>query len=220
MSFYDLKAKFRPIDRWPGEPTRHREDSRFKAAWSDTMVLLGKELEQLGGKNIICQVAIGERYIRQDGYPYANAVASHPGIILAFDSKYGPLKYSCDRFFDWQDNVRAIALALEALRKVDRYGITKRGEQYTGWKALPASSAHPAMTVEMAASFMSEHSAGAFGTGVLVGNRTAFDAAYRAVAKRLHPDVQGGDTSKFQLLQEAKRVLGVHHGVTANGSGK
>jgi hypothetical protein len=37
-------------------------------------------------------------------------------------------------------NARAIALGLEALRKVDRYRITKRGEQYTGWSALPPAT--------------------------------------------------------------------------------
>jgi hypothetical protein len=37
-------------------------------------------------------------------------------------------------------NARAIALGLEALRKVDRYRITKRGERYTGWSALPPAT--------------------------------------------------------------------------------
>lgn len=40
---------------------------------------------------------------------------------------------------DWQINLRAIALGLEALRKLDRYGITSRGEQYTGWRAIEAT---------------------------------------------------------------------------------
>lgn len=42
----------------------------------------------------------------------------------------GHLSYPCDTFTTLQDNLRVIALALEALRMVDRYGVTRRGEQY------------------------------------------------------------------------------------------
>lgn len=61
-------------------------------------------------------------------------------VGVSFDSKHGPLTYETAEFATWQDNLRAIALGLEALRAVDRYGISKRGEQYRGWKALPMSS--------------------------------------------------------------------------------
>jgi hypothetical protein len=37
-------------------------------------------------------------------------------------------------------NSRSIGLELEALRAIDRYGITKQGEQYVGFKALPSGS--------------------------------------------------------------------------------
>lgn len=212
MSFYDLNATFRPIDVWPGKETRNRERSRFKAEWRQTRSLLARELAHLQAKNIVCQLALREQDIRLDGYPRANARPTHPGVILAFDSKYGPLRYPCDTFDDWQDNVRAIALAMEKLRAVDRYGVTRRGEQYAGWKALPASSAHPAMTVDQAARFVSEHDAGStVGVGAILSDRKYLEFAYRNAAKKLHPDT-GGDTAKFQLLQEAKRVLDAHHG--------
>ena len=47
------------------------------------------------------------------------------------------MRFPCDTFTDWQANVRGIALALEALRAVDRYGVTQQAEQYRGWTALP-----------------------------------------------------------------------------------
>ena len=85
------------------------------------------------------QVDISERYIRTDGLPYANArYGTNPGVIVSFDSRHGPLRYATDAFTEWQDNLRAIALSLEALRAVDRYGVTRRGEQYTGWRAIAA----------------------------------------------------------------------------------
>lgn len=217
MSYHNIAATFRPIDRWPGEETRNRRGSQFSAHWSDTLELLHRELRHLRAKNIICQVAIDERQIRQDGYPYANARASHPGVILAFDSAYGALKYACDRFTTWEDNVRAIALGLEALRKVERYGITKRGEQYTGWKALPAST-QPVMSTEQAARVVADlayrlgggpHAYGA--AERVLADPAELRARYREAARGAHPD-QGGSTEDFQRLQEAKRVLDAHHG--------
>jgi len=49
------------------------------------------------------------------------------------------LRNVCDE--DWRHNVRSIALGLEALRAVDRYGISRRGEQYAGFRAALASGA-------------------------------------------------------------------------------
>lgn len=49
------------------------------------------------------------------------------------------LVYATDACVLWRHNVRSIALGLEALRAVDRFGISRRGEQYAGFRAaLPA----------------------------------------------------------------------------------
>ena len=45
------------------------------------------------------------------------------------------LVYATDCCMFWQHNLRSIALGLEALRAVDRYGISRRGEQYAGFRA-------------------------------------------------------------------------------------
>lgn len=48
------------------------------------------------------------------------------------------LVYATDACVLWRHNVRSIALGLEALRAVDRFGISRRGEQYAGFRgALP-----------------------------------------------------------------------------------
>jgi hypothetical protein len=104
-------------------------------------------------------------------------------VTVAFDSKHGSLKYTADKFATWQENLRAIALGLEALRKVDRYGVTTRGEQYTGWKALPAGESEP--NVERGRSLIEE-----FG-----GVKQALMAT--------HPD-RGGDPARFADVQAAR----------------
>lgn len=205
-------ARFRPIQHWPGENTRNRRTSNFSASWSSTLSLLDRELSQLGSKNVVIQVALDERDIRLDGYPRATARPAHPGVIVSLDSAYGPLSYPCDTYTSWQDNLRAVALALESLRAVDRYGVTKRGEQYTGWKQLPGGRPMPsAMTRTEAAGFVKkaadpDNRIPSLVKSLLEGRTVSIDVAYKAAARKLHPDA-GGSTEDFQRLQEAKRVL-------------
>lgn len=205
MADWPSYARIRPIQQWPGESTRNRKRSNFSASWQGTLNLLTRELDFLGRKNVVIQLALTEQDIRLDGFPRANARPEHPGVIISLDSKHGPLSYPCDTFPTWQDNVRAIALALESLRSVDRYGVTKRGEQYSGWKQLPAGTPMPAaMTREDAAAFIGKH--GPFDPSAVLLHWPYGGRYYRVCAQKLHPDA-GGSAEAFQQLQEAKRVL-------------
>ena len=214
-SYHDIPARFVPIEQWPGEPTRRRERSRFRASWSMTLDLLKTELRHLGAKNVLIEIDMPERMIRLDGYPRADARADGPGVILSLESRHGPLRYPCDRFTDWEDNVRAIALSLQALRAVDRYGVTRRGEQYTGWKKLPpAGGSTPTMDVSAAAAFMvAAEGRGGEAEDLIEGPhaREAIERTYRNAAKQLHPDA-GGSARDFSTLGEARRALLAFHG--------
>jgi len=131
-----MQIKFQPITKWPNAPTRQRQASRFDSSYDQTLFLLVRELEALSAKNIIVEMWISESMVRRDGYVYANARPTQPGVVLRFEGKHGAVQMPCDTFHHWQDNLRAIALSLEALRKVGRYGCSKKGEQYRGWTAL------------------------------------------------------------------------------------
>lgn len=185
---------FRPVDVWPAAETRNRRRASFKASLGSTMALLGRELLALNARVVVAQIAMTEADFRNDGIPYANARASHPGVVIAFESKFGPLKFAVDTFTTWEDNLRAIALGMEALRKVDRYGVTKRGEQYTGWKALPVGSddMHGIPDAETAREYL--------------------DATYGGSLTRAlmetHPD-RGGDREEFGKVMRIKGLLGV-----------
>lgn len=150
------------------------------------------------------EVDVTESAIRLDGGLYANARPATPAVRVAFESRFGPLTYATDVFDRWQDNVRAIALGLEALRKVDRYGITKRGEQYAGWKQLPGGSGvEPShMTEDRAFEVLLQ----------IVGSEADWsdDASLVRKARAVtHPDRQGGDRSLWDQVEQAARVLGV-----------
>jgi len=233
MSDYPSGLRLRPIAAWPGPmtPAEARQRSPFKAAWRSTLDTLDRELHYLGkagAASAVLQVAMREQDFRLDGMPRANARPEHPGVILAVEAAAGPLSFPCDTYVSWQDNLRALALALEALRKVDRYGVTRRSEQYRGWKALPGGptpmpgpDGHT-MTVEDASEFLHEQ---AVASGRLPSNAVrdvlllrpvTVDVAYRLAARRLHPD-KGGTVEDFQRLQQAKAVLDDHHREAGRG---
>ena len=215
-----MNVTFRPIVLWPGQLTRdsQRRSTPFYARIDETWRLLEREVDHVGGAELVVQLALDEGQIRLDGKPRAGADPGHPGVIVSFESRYGPLQYATDVFTHWHANLRAIALGLEALRKVDRYGISKRGEQYTGWKALPAGAApatNGALSLEQAARVIAINADGAVGrteaeiaevARYVLTDRNIREVAYRQAAKRLHPDA-GGSADDFVRLQDAKRLL-------------
>lgn len=209
MSDWPESLKAAPIRQWPGELTRNRSRSLFKAGLSDTLQLLDREIwhltdtrSQRESAELLIAIPAGDLW-RLDGKPRAHAVAEHPGVIFSLDSKHGPLSYPCDTYTTWQDNLRAIALALEALRKVDRYGVTKRGEQYRGFLAIGATAAPTGFaSAEEARHFIVDVSK----IGVVVGDRAALARALRRAQFNSHPD-QGGDAAVFQRVSLAEAKL-------------
>ncbi|KKN74460.1 hypothetical protein LCGC14_0390800 [marine sediment metagenome] len=195
---------FRPIDNWPGERNRRPRSSAFRTKYNQTLELLDKELLMLGVRQVVIQIDLPESKIRFDGLPRSGARPDYQGVILRFESKYGHLRYATDVFDFWQDNLRAIALGLEALRKVDRYGITKRGEQYTGWKQLPAAGVGD---IHAAAAFLARYSN--LTPLDILKDKEVYRQAYRASALKLHPD-KGGNVENFTLLQKIKKLFENH----------
>lgn len=227
-----MRLVYRPILAWPGTLTARRQRSPFTATFAETLNVLDRELTFLGADEAVVQLAVAESAIRLDGTLRGDRrPPEHPGVVLAFTTrKYGPLQYATDVFDSgwgksadtaWRQNLRAIALGLEALRKVDRYGISRRGEQYAGWKQLgsgaPVAMGAAAMTVEEAARLLIAW--GEWGdtpakVDDLIGDAMVTGLYYRSAAKKLHPDA-GGSTADFQRLQEAKAVLDAMAGVPA-----
>lgn len=205
---------YRPIEAWPGELTRHRRGSQFSADFRSTVRLLSDEVDHLTDPRfdtlIVVQLAVDERELRRDGSGLlAHVEPEHPGVIVSFESDdAGPLRFSCDRFDHgrqqgWRHNLRAIALGLQALRAVDRYGLGSGREQYTGFGALPPgqpTAMGPAsMTADQAARLL----------GVDLGPDLHTDEvrrAYRRLAAEHHPD-RGGDPDRFREITVARDLL-------------
>lgn len=209
-----MKYEIRPLGTWIGPVTTNRRSSgRFRSPWPSTLDQLGREAELLGADLIVLQVDVTEGELRRDGMLRAGAKVDFPGVRVSFNSVHGPLTYATDAYDTWyagdppgwQANIRAIALALEALRAVDRYGVTKRGEQYTGWTALPP--APEPLTPVTAAQLLAEHADGDWSVTDIAGDATVRARAYRSAARRAHPDVADGDRDLFERLTAARDLL-------------
>lgn len=203
----DLQYEFKPIGIWtdPLTPADVRKRSPFKASYDDTLSLLFREAELLGARRLVLQVDLQASQIRRDGLPKDGArYGSNPGVIVSFDSKHGPLRYATDAYASWKANLRAIALALEDLRAVDRYGVSKRGEQYRGWAAITAGTGGGLFSTRDEAETWLRKVAAEEG----IDTWASWEALYRALARRLHPDT-GSSEELFKHLGAAAAFLGI-----------
>jgi hypothetical protein len=179
-------------------PAMGNRYSPFSANLTSTVELLATELRALEATQVVIEMDLRERDIRIDGLPRADAKPSHDGVALSFQSKFGPLRYATAEFTGrwgqqgWEANLRAIALSMQALRAVDRYGVSKRGEQYTGWRAIPMSTdpAQAMTTPEQAREFLRR-----------------WDGDVRRALRDTHPDT-GGDEDEFRTVIKARELIG------------
>jgi hypothetical protein len=195
---------FRSADRPLGEPT-YRPRSAFQANMlTKTLALLRREGGQLGAARVVVEC---DGPIRGDGQPAVTKLRS-PAIRVFIDSRHGPLRYDVDSYAHWEDNLRAVALALEALRAVDRYGVTTRGEQYAGWKALPPGQVALGSGVNMSRDVALKIVADESGVPVAEDSPAELLALLIRKAKaQAHPDRHGGDRSRWNAVEQAARAL-------------
>lgn len=215
--------QYGPIERWPGKlkSGRERRKATFTVGLTETKKLLAKELHAIRAEDVVVQIAIAPNRWRNDGQPRAGyEMPTGPQIVVSFMKEVTtntgvrriPLSFPCDTFENYADNLRAVALSLEALRKVDRYGVTQNAEQYTGFKALPppGPSHDEIMTVDEAAGFVG--SATGFAVAAIKDNKDQWVDAYRLAARKLHADTSADyQDDKWKMLQAAQTILNAHH---------
>jgi hypothetical protein len=202
-----IHLRFVPIEKWPGQPTPKwkQKAGSFRASYGKTLDLLEYELDKLKATHIVVEAFFTRNQIRNDGWPLSKANPSGPGMILSFTGKSGALSFPCDTYKTFDDNLRAIALALEALRAVDRYGVTQHAEQYKGWAKLPP--APQSMRGSDALAFLALYSE------IQPKDADTLDKAFRLAARKLHPDnPQTGNQGQFVLLQQAKEACQQEYG--------
>lgn len=219
MLKFDVEINVKPLEGpWDDsqDPFPEYVDCRFKAGWFKTRDLLFGELKRINVDRALLYTSHKKSDRSADGWVREDRKPPHPGVVLEFDkwdlkyNRFNKLRFPCNTYELFEDNLRAIALALEALRAVDRYGVTT-GAQYTGYKALPpAEPGTPGQTPEQAAEFIVNSSglSKKFWTiEAMLEDRAAGEYVYKAAAKRLHPDKEGGDQVQFARLETSMQLV-------------
>lgn len=212
-----IDLRFRPLKAWPKEqrPLAGLRDA-FKTGWPATLEKLEHELKKQGAMNIEIAAGFGMGDIRNDGWPMTGRKPGHPGVILSFTTRQGKLTFPCGNYARYEANVHAIALTLENLRAIDRYGVS-HGQQFAGFAQIAAPASQRVMTVEEAAGLVvgiarPQSDMAAQLVAMVVHDRTIFNAMYRDAAGIVHPDNQTtGDRERWDRLEIAKAVLEGHY---------
>jgi len=207
---------FQPLSNWPGERTKNRKRATFSARWDTTLRELDMELRHLTARQVIVEADCeGSEINIRTGMLKSSARLRSPGIVLSFTSKYGPLRYPCDTFHEWQDNLRAIVLFMSNQRANARYGVGRVEQNYTGYKALPGGAPITAgewATVEAAATELCRLAGHVppYCPKPLLDNPEDLKRTYANAARRWHPDLHGGDGSTMAKVNRARDFIEQH----------
>ncbi len=96
------------------------------------------ELERMQCTNAIISTNIP---LRKDGMPradYLKRTIADYGVAVYFNRNDKQMVLACDRWDNIEDNLWSIAKSIEAMRGLDRWGVSEVLERaFTGFKALP-----------------------------------------------------------------------------------
>lgn len=176
---------------WPESypRTRYIERSRFgNHSFGLSRDMLLDELRLLGASNIKLSTNIP---LRNDGLPRASfRVPDDKGVAVYFNLSSQNMVLCCDRWDKIEHNIRAIALTIQAMRGMDRWGVSEMlNRMFRGFAALPAPT---------------NDSVSCWNILQIPPSSSIADikAAYREQIKKVHPDM-GGTNEEFHLLTQA-----------------
>ena len=163
---------------WPRTETQ-RERSKFKTTLPSALSNLKHQIELMGGKSVLLS----------SNYTLACENPKDPGVVAYFEWSKMPMAIPCDRWDRIESNVQAIALTVEAMRGMDRWGAKHMiRAMFTGFKQLPMNTNGESWWTVL---------------GVPEDSKVELvRGAYNRLVKESHPD-RGGDHERFIKVQRA-----------------
>ncbi len=179
---------------WPRTAATARRAARYHVSMARARDDLLDELRRLGAAYPVLSTDIP---VRRDGLPYASArEPDDPGAAVYFMLQGAQHVIACDTWQRVKDNLRAIGLALAALRQLERTGASGLLERaFSGFQALPAPAPEPDWrSVLQMGNDLNDPPA------VLLARA---ERHFRLLAQDAHPD-RGGETGAFEGLVRAR----------------
>jgi len=162
--------------------------------------LLTDELDRLKARGVILSTNVP---LRLDGNPRADAASRRmddPGVAVYFQLKGKPMVMAADAYSNIAANLRSLGLAIEALRQLERHGGGVMMERaFAGFTALPApEGAAPKRAWWTVLNYGEDPETR------LDLSAEEVDARFKTLAKRRHPDADGGSTELMAELNQAR----------------
>lgn len=191
---------------WPRTPASRRHRSAFKVTPDRATSELCHSLSLLGAVkgSIVVSTNIP---VRRDGLPYSSfRMPDDCGVAVYWATRsHGERVMACDRWLAVHENIRAIGLAVEGLRAIDRAGASQILERaYSAFGALPAASSAPVIRAWWEVLGFPSDAIEWLSLGLV-------NARYRELAGRHHPD-KGGAPEAMQELNQALEAARAHYG--------
>jgi len=188
---WPLGWKRTPLGQRRPVPFKTKEPGMYARTVTHSVALerLENELDRIGARDVTLSTNLE---LRLDGRPRATDTrVDDPGVAVYFRFRKTPTVLACDGYTTVAGNMAAIAAHIDALRRIERYGVGTIEQALAGYKALPADTAANWRAV----------------FGLAAGVRVTLeelDAAYKARAKDVHPDRPGGSTEAMMQANRAR----------------
>jgi DnaJ-domain-containing protein 1 len=154
---------------------------------ADATQRLAAELDRLGARRALLSTNLE---IRVDGVPRSNQrEPADVGAAVYFDLADQPRCLACDKWDRVADNIAALAQHIDALRRIDRYGVGTTAQAFAGYAALPPTAVDWTIVLGVSATATTEE----------------IIAAHRKLAHTHHPD-KGGRLEDMARINEARDV--------------
>lgn len=176
---------------WQRTPAHQRKKGRYTIGFAKARGDVVHNLRLMGVRNH--DVVISSNIpSKSNGLPYATyAEPSDPGVAIYWTTRDNECRViACDKWRTVRENLRAVGLALEALRTLERTGSSEiLNRAFTGFAALPPSGEDWRAVLQL-------YSLKKITIEDVEGN-------YRALALKAHPD-QGGSHDAMVRLNAAR----------------
>ena len=149
---------------------------------------LTDELKRMGARDVV--ISSNVKPNRDGEIPYDARAPKDAGVAVYFKHKDRMRSFSCDRWRTLEQNLYALALTIEAMRGLQRWGCSDMDRAFQGFAALPPpsdGSGSPWWEVLKCAR---------------IWPLQDIETQYRVLAKKMHPDA-GGSTQAMANLSRA-----------------
>ena len=184
---------------WPRTDEYDRRDGKFNFrkpggrfwTFAEARNALLEELRRLGAQDIVVSTNFKPD---RNGIPVEGSRRPpDQGVAVYFTLERKPKTMARDTYLRIEENMRALTLTIEAMRAIERHGGGQMmSRAFEGFTALPPPMVTPPKR-------------DCWAVLDLLPTRQVevIRAAYRALAKKRHPDVDGGSAAAMAELQAA-----------------